>query len=264
MVARPRALHDVTTVETLFEHGRPNSARLYDALLGGKDNYAADRAAMEFISSAAPHVRPAALANRCFMEWVVRRLVADGVTQFIDIGAGYPAGRNVHEIAQRARPGCRVVYADNDPVVVLHGQALLTTGGSRMIEADLRDPASIIENAELRRFLDLERPVALLLLFVLDFVPDDDRPAAIVEQLMRPLAPGSHLAVSHFVADPDGALARVMDEAGVPVHPRSRAEIHAMAGGLDVHLAGPLHPRRASADGLDIGKWRYGLLARKP
>ena len=107
MVARPRALHDVTTVETLFEHGRPNSARLYDALLGGKDNYAADRAALEFISSAAPHVRPAALANRCFMEWVVRRLVADGVTPFIDIGAGYPAGRNVHEIAQRARPGCR-------------------------------------------------------------------------------------------------------------------------------------------------------------
>ncbi|MEU8800568.1 SAM-dependent methyltransferase [Spirillospora sp. NPDC048819] len=260
----------MTTGTAFPDHHRPNPARLYDALLGGKDNYTADREAMECMMSVAPHVRSAALANRGFLEWTVRRLVTCGVTQFLDIGAGFPAGRNVHEIAQDVRPDSRVVYVDNDPVVVRHGQALLTTGGSTMIEADLRHPTSIVENEELRRLLDLERPVALLLFFVLDFVPHGDHPTAIVEQLLKAVAPGSYLAISHFVTDAGGhAAADAMTEAGIPVYPRTRAETHAMVGDLDVLLAGPLrpgspHPGQTAGLRSAGSRWRYGVLARKP
>jgi hypothetical protein len=180
---------------------RPHPARIYDYLLGGKDNRAADREAAAKIIAVAPETRDMARANRAFLQRAVRYLARDaGITQFLDVGTSFPSSPNVHEIAAEYAVDPKVAYVDNDPVVHAHANALLTgTCATRVILADLRDPGKIIAGAG--EFLDLAKPVALLLVAVLHFVPNADDPCGIVASLRDALAPGSFLAVSHGTTD---------------------------------------------------------------
>jgi S-adenosyl methyltransferase len=217
-----------------------NVARVYDWLIGGKDHYAADRAAGRRLVTAVPGIRQAARDNRAFLARVTRYLAAEaGITQFIDIGSGLPGPGPVHQIAREAQPGARVVYADHDPVVVAHARALLADSPLvTAVEADLRYPRSLLTMREVRDVIDLTQPVAVLLVAVLHFVPDDADPHGIVRAITARLAPGSYLAVSHGTADhldPGAARAAraAYDGASAPGVPRSRADIERFLGGLE-------------------------------
>ena len=176
----------------------PNVARMYDYYLGGKDNYAADRAAADQVVAAMPNVLDFTRANRRFLARVVTLLAQEGIRQFLDIGSGLPTQENVHQIAQLTALESRVVYVDNDPVVLAHGRALLADNPrTTVVQADLRDPKGIIGNPEVRRLLDFDEPVAILLLAILHFIPDDANPPGIVRTLREALVPGSYLVVSH-------------------------------------------------------------------
>jgi SAM-dependent methyltransferase len=178
-------------------------ARVYDYWLGGKDNFAADREMAERLVAAIPGAAGSARANRAFLKQAVRFVVGSGVKQFIDIGSGLPTAENTHEIAFQADPECRVVYVDNDPIVRVHGQALLArTGSTVVVQADLRHTDEILANPEVAGLIDFGRPVALLLLGVLHFLPDDEA-HAVLDRLRRAVAPGSVLVISHLTADSD-------------------------------------------------------------
>ncbi|MEV5987840.1 SAM-dependent methyltransferase [Streptomyces sp. NPDC052051] len=178
-------------------------ARVYNAWLGGKDNYLADREAAELAAAANPEIVPAVRANRAFLGRAVRHLAGEaGIRQFLDIGTGIPAADNTHEVAQRVDPGSRVVYVDNDPIVLAHAQALLVSaseGSTDYLQADLRDVDRILAAAG--KTLDLSRPVGLMLVAVLQYVPDADDPYDLTRRLLDALAPGSHLVLSHPAAD---------------------------------------------------------------
>ena len=178
-------------------------ARVYDYWLGGKDNFAADREAGEQALKAYPQLAEAVRSNRAFLARAVGFLTGPaGVRQFLDIGTGIPSADNTHEVAQREAPDSRIVYVDNDPIVLLHAQTLLRStaaGACDYIQADLRDPARILSEAG--RTLDFGQPVALMLLAILQFIPDDADPWGLVAQLMAPLPPGSYLVVSHPTDD---------------------------------------------------------------
>jgi hypothetical protein len=182
-----------------------HSARRYDYWLGGKDNYAADRESGDAIAAAFPTVRTAVIENRRFVRRAVAFLTEHaGIRQFLDIGTGIPTSPNVHEIAQRIAPASRVVYVDNDPIVLAHARALLASspeGATAYIDADLRDPDNIIKNPDLRGTLDFSRPIALMLGAVLHFVPDKEDPYGIVGRLVASLPKGSYLVVSHATND---------------------------------------------------------------
>jgi len=186
-----------------IDTSKPHPARMYNAYLGGNDNYPADRAAVRQILRNFPEVRPIALANRAFMQRAVRFLAAEaGIRQFIDIGTGIPSAGNVHEVAGRAAPDARVVYVDNDPIVHVHANALLTGSGTTgIVLADLRDPAAIVAHPQLRELIDFSRPVALLLVAILHFIRDEEDPAGIVATLRDALPDGSYLALSHGTLD---------------------------------------------------------------
>ncbi|GAA3239171.1 SAM-dependent methyltransferase [Nonomuraea helvata] len=179
---------------------RPTTSRLYDFMLGGKDNYEADRRLAQRVLEIMPDAREAAWANREFLARVVRFMAAEaGVRQFLDIGAGLPARDNVHEVARSAAPGSRVVYVDHDPIVLVHGRALLAVDGRiTIVEGDARDPDAIVDDPETRRLIDLGEPVGLLMLDILHHLPDHEDPAGIVARLVKRLPSGSHVAVSHF------------------------------------------------------------------
>jgi len=178
-------------------------ARVYDYWLGGKDNFAADREAGEQALKAYPQLAEAVRSNRAFLARAVRFLTGPaGVRQFLDIGTGIPSADNTHEVAQREAPDSRIVYVDNDPIVLLHAQTLLRStaaGACDYIQADLRDPARILSEAG--RTLDFGQPVALMLLAILQFIEDSADPWALVAQLMAPLPPGSYLVISHPTDD---------------------------------------------------------------
>jgi trans-aconitate methyltransferase len=178
-------------------------ARVYDYWLGGKDNFAADREAGEQALKSYPQLAEAVRSNRAFLARAVGFLTGPtGVRQFLDIGTGIPSADNTHEVAQREAPDSRIVYVDNDPIVLLHAQTLLRStaaGACDYIQADLRDPARILSEAG--RTLDFGQPVALMLLAILQFIPDDADPWGLVAQLMAPLPPGSYLVVSHPTDD---------------------------------------------------------------
>jgi len=185
-----------------IDTSRAHPARIYDSWLGGKDNFAADREAAELALQAYPELAEAIRSNRAFLGRAVRFLVGAGIRQFLDVGTGLPAGDNTHEVAQRAAPDSRIVYVDNDPIVLRHAQALLTStpqGACDYIQADLRDPEKIL--AEAARTLDLGRPVALMLLAVLQFALDADDPYGLVARLVAALPPGSYLVISHPTDD---------------------------------------------------------------
>jgi hypothetical protein len=180
-----------------------NQARIYDYLLGGKDNYEVDRAATEAVLAIYPGMSFNAKANRAFLGRAVRFLAGEaGIRQFLDIGTGIPTSANTHEVAQAVAPQSRVVYVDYDPVVLAHARALLKShvaGATQYIDADLRDTGTVLSQA--RRLLDFTKPVAITLLAILHAVPDADAPHAIVAKLLDAVPPGSYLALSHIAAD---------------------------------------------------------------
>ena len=254
-----------------FDTSVAHVARIYDYWLGGKDNYAVDRAAGDAGLRAYPDLIHSVRANRAFLGRAVHYLVTEaGIRQFLDIGTGLPSASNTHEVAQRFVPQARVVYVDNSPVVLAHARALLGSGpqgATAFIEADLRDTGRIL--AEAARILDLSQPVAVLLLGVLPFIPDDDDPAAIVARLMAAVPPGSYLAVAHPASDIAAeqvarSVRRFNLQARDPVTVRSYAEVARFFDGLD--LVEPslvqLHRWRAEADGLELPN--YGGVGRKP
>ena len=186
-----------------FDTTVAHQARMYDYWLGGKDNFAADRAAAQAALAAYPGMARLARENRAFLRRVVRYLAGEaGVRQFLDIGTGIPTAGNTHEIAQEVAPESRVVYVDYDPVVLTHARALLTStpeGATAYIDADLRDTRTVLEKAA--QTLDLTEPVAVTMLAVLHAVGDEDDPCAVVAALMRPLPSGSYLAISHLASE---------------------------------------------------------------
>ncbi|WP_285776064.1 SAM-dependent methyltransferase [Microtetraspora sp. NBRC 13810] len=176
----------------------PSVARMYDYFLGGKDNFAADREAAVKMMSLVPNIREVARDNRGFLGRAVRMLAEAGVRQFLDIGTGLPTQDNVHQVARRVAPEARTVYVDNDPIVLVHGQALLAgTPGTAVVQGDVRDPKGILDHPEVLAHLDFDQPVAVLLVAILHFVPDDAEALNIVAGLRERLAPGSHLVISH-------------------------------------------------------------------
>ena len=186
-----------------FDTTKPHQARVYDHLLGGKDNYAADRAAAEALLAVYPGAVHTARANRAFLGRAVRYLTAEaGIRQFLDIGTGIPTAGNTHEIAQAIAPESRVVYVDYDPIVLAHARALLDSseaGATEYIDADLRDTGTILAGAA--DVLDFSKPVAVTLLAILHAIPDPDDPYAIVARLLDAVPPGSYLAISHAASD---------------------------------------------------------------
>jgi SAM-dependent methyltransferase len=215
-------------------------AGVYDCLLGGRDNYPADRAVVDAAVEVFPSLWVAARENRAFMRRVTRFCAEAGVDQFLDIGAGMPMSPNLHEIAQEIVPAARVVYVDNDRLVVTHGRALLASGPDgrvACVAADLRDPQTIL--GAVRDTLDVGRPVAVSLLGILDLVGDEDDPGCLIGELLAALAPGSYLAVTHFTADfapdPVADLVDVVGEcAGIWICPRGRSEVGRFFTGLDL------------------------------
>ncbi len=180
----------------------PHPARIYDYWLGGKDNFAADREAAEQILAVMPFMRELSRANRLFLATAVHYLVQAGIRQFLDIGTGLPAANNTHEVAQQAAPDARIVYVDNDPIVLSHAQVLLTStpeGQCDYLDADARDPERILTGAA--RTLDFGQPVAIMMLAILHFIPDDDHPHAIAARLMEAVLSGSYLALTHAASD---------------------------------------------------------------
>ena len=185
-----------------FDTSVAHPARVYDYWLGGKDNFAADRVAAEQVLQAKPGIRDNVRANRRFLARAVQFLTAEvGLTQFLDIGTGIPAANNTHEVAQSVRPEARVVYVDNDPIVLAHARALLTSvaGPTMFIDADLRDVGTIVSRAG--QTLDFSRPVAVMLIAVLHLIPDEDDPWGIVASFMDAVPSGSYLVVSHPARD---------------------------------------------------------------
>jgi hypothetical protein len=222
---------------------RPNVARIYDYLLGGKDNFTVDREAAMRLLEASPDIAGIVRDNRSFIGRVVRYLAGDaGIRQFIDLGGGLPTQTNVHEMAQAVAPDARVVYVDNDPVVWSHGQALLAHGAQvAMIRADLRDPAAVLGHPELRALIDLERPVALMCAAVLHFVPDTDEPHRVTAAYRDQVAPGSYLAISHgstgLTEDDDqvvDGVTSVYRQASAQLHVRSRPDVQRFFDGFEM------------------------------
>ncbi|HEU5156995.1 MAG TPA: SAM-dependent methyltransferase [Streptosporangiaceae bacterium] len=219
---------------------RSHPARVYDYWLGGKDNFAADREMAERLIDAIPGAVASARANRVFLKQAVRFAVDSGVEQFIDIGSGLPTVENTHEIAIGADPKCRVVYVDNDPIVCVHGQALLASSGSTVVvQADLRRPEAIVNHPDVTGLIDFDRPLGLLLLGVLHFLPDDEA-YAVMDRLRRTMVPGSVLAISHLTADSDpegmARFAGVLASAPEPtvIVPRTRDHVERFFAGFDL------------------------------
>ena len=253
----------------------PHPARVYGALLDGRDNFAADRAAVEAELAAFPGITQCACANRAFAERTVRYLAARGIRSFLDIGTGLPSANNTHEVAQSVARRSSVVYVDNDPMVLAHARARLTgkrPGKTDYIDADLRDPEKILREAAL--LLDFSEPVAVLLNGVMHYIPDEDWPYEIVATLLDTVAPGSYLAMSHQASDlypeESAELARVWNErarATERLTLRGHSEVARFFDGLDLVAPGVVQickwrPRTKLEAGAIAAMW--GAVARKP
>ncbi|MGW3667259.1 SAM-dependent methyltransferase [Streptomyces sp. NPDC005141] len=259
-----------------IDTSKPHPARMYDWYLGGKDNYPVDEEMGRQMLALDPRVPVMARVNRAFMHRATRRLAQNGVRQFLDIGTGIPTEPNLHQIAQAVAPDARVVYCDNDPIVLAHAAALLRssdTGVTEYLQADVRDPDAILDGA--RKILDFDRPVALSLVALLHFVSDGDGAHALVGRLLSELPSGSYLMVTHATADftPEESAAAIekLKAAGVTLALRSREEFARFFDGLDlvepgVAVVHQWHPELGEPvpgqdDGVIPG---YGAVARKP
>lgn len=261
---------------TEIDTSRPHPARMYDAYLGGKDNYAADREAVRQVLRVAPELRDTARANRAFLQRVVRFLVGEaGICQIIDIGTGIPTAGNVHEVAGQVAPGTRIVYVDNDPIVHVHADALLTgSGNTRIVLADLRKPEKILQHPKVGELIDFGQPVGLLLIAIVHFVTDEENPTDILATLRDALPPGSYLALSHatgdFRTEAAQKAAAVYDNATSTITLRSHAQIEALFDGWDLVEPGVVQLPLWRPDGKpprpkDLSKiWGYGGVGRRP
>jgi trans-aconitate methyltransferase len=258
-------------IDTTVAH----QARIYDYWLGGKDNFAVDREAAEQAIAAYPAILRGVRAQRAFLARAVRYLAQHaGIRQFLDIGTGIPTGNNTHEVAQAAAPDARIVYVDNDPMVLAHARALLTStsqGATAYLDADLREPDKILAGAS--DLLDFRRPVAVLLIGILQLIPDEDDPHAIVARLVGAVPPGSWLAVYHPASDIDQqrvaeAVRRVNARSAGTTTLRSHDEISRFFDGMHLLAPGLVQVQRwqpgaaAPDDGEEIAA--YAGLARKP
>ncbi|WP_406229448.1 SAM-dependent methyltransferase [Nocardia sp. NBC_01009] len=227
-----------TKIDTSVAH----EARVYDYWLGGKDNYPADRALGDAIASHIPAICSMARANRAFLGRAVRYLVGEaGINQFLDIGTGIPTAGNTHEVAQRLDPAARVVYVDNDPIVLAHARALMSStqeGKTAFIHADLHDPTSILADPARTETLDFDRPVAIMLVAIMMYFRDTDDPHEVISALLDAAPSGSYLVITHPTADFDArAMARVVhsaQQAGITFHPRSGAETEGLFAGTEL------------------------------
>ncbi|HEV2637053.1 MAG TPA: SAM-dependent methyltransferase [Actinocrinis sp.] len=218
---------------------RPSVARMYDYYLGGSHNFAADRALAEQAIRTWPHAREFALANRDFLRRSVRMLAGLGIDQFLDLGSGIPTASNVHEVARTANPDARTAYVDSDAVAYAHGTSLLADQPhATFVHADLRDPAAVLGNPELTGFLDLSRPVAVLMFLVLPFVPESDDPASVIRAYRDATVPGSYIAVSHGTGDyrPEAVakVSHIYENASHSMTLRSRAQIAGLLSGYEL------------------------------
>jgi len=254
---------------------QPSAARIYDYLLGGSHNSAADRELARQVIEVMPDAAAVARANRAFLYRAVRFLIDAGVRQFLDIGSGIPTAGNVHEIAQRAAPEARVVYVDVDPVAVAHSRALLAGNDlTAVLHADLRQPDRILHCAQVRALLDLDQPVGLLMVAILHVIPDSDDPAGLVARFRDEVASGSYLVIGHGTADSRPEESRKIRELSrrtpTPLTHRNHQEISRLFAGFELVEPGLVwvpqwrpdpddepdpHPERAS---------NYGGIGRKP
>lgn len=259
----------------------PSPARVYDYVLGGTYNYLADREAAQRIQAQIPEMRDGAWANRGFHQRAAGWIAARGIRQFIDVGSGLPTVGNTHEIVQKVAPEARVVYADNDPVVLAHAAVLLAGDpAAALIQADLRDPDDLLNRQELRELIDFGEPAGLLMTAVLNFVPDAADPWRLLKRYLAQLAPGSYLALSHWTNEsvPPLAARRVEEVYARGTQPmcfRTKAGVERFFDGLQivppyegaaaavthVGLWGCEDPELADSDG---SRWGYCAVARLP
>jgi len=253
-----------------------HSARVYDYWLGGKDNFAADRALGDAMVQAIPNLPTMARANRAFLGRAVRYLAAEaGVRQFLDIGTGIPTAANTHEVAQEVAPDSRVLYVDHDPIVLAHARALMTStsqGLAEFIMADLREPEAILADPALAKTLDLDQPVGLMLVAILMHFRDDENPQGIVSTLVDALPSGSYVVITHPTADFDaeafnGASAAAA-HAGITLVSRSKADIEEFFTGLEIVEPGVVpvlawHPDEGPPEDPQAAYYWAGA-ARKP
>jgi hypothetical protein len=263
--------------DTDLRTDRAHGARIYDYILGGKDNYAVDRAAGEATKQIWPALPVHMRANREFMHRAARYLATEcGIDQFLDIGTGIPTPPNLHEVVQEVRPEARIVYTDNDPIVLAHARALMTSteqGGTAYVEADLRDPDTILNSTEFRETLDPNRPMGLILIAVVHFIEDDAEALEVVQRLVDVLPSGSYLAATiatdDFAPEMCAKVRRTYHEHGESLRWRSRAQAERFFDGLELVDPGivQMHKWRPDDDTYkqiaeaDIAM--YGGIARK-
>ena len=252
----------------------PSVARMYDYALGGKDNFAVDREMADALLRQDRDGPAGALANRRFLGRAVELLANAGIRQFLDLGTGLPSQNNVHEVAQRVCPDARVVYVDNDPVVLAHARALLATDKSTaVIGEDMREPEPILAHPTVQRMLDFSQPVAVMFVATLQFVTDDQDPWAIVSAMTEPLVPGSYLALSHLTLDgrPADLVTDIQESyknASAPMVFRSRDAITRFFDGFELADPGVVPLTEWRSDELERarpgGEWLLGGVGRKP
>jgi hypothetical protein len=253
-------------------------ARVYDYLLGGKDNYPPDRDAVDQLLKIVPSLPETVRQNRLFMQRLARYLAAEeGIDQFLDVGTGIPTSPNLHEVAQRANPAARVVYVDNDPIVLAHAHARLTSsplGQVAYIHADMRDTRSVLTAPDLIATVDLSRRVGFFMLSTLHIIPDPDEARALLDRYIAPLAPGSFVALSVAISDnlttEDASEATsVLRSRGISILGRTRAELRALFDGLELIEPGvvPVNQWRPDAGAATAELVQVDLscgVARKP
>jgi len=269
---------DAQGVPPYIDASRPHPARMYDYYIGGKNHFAADRLVADKALASWPAGRIGLRENRAFLGRAVRYLAAEaGIRQFLDLGSGLPATNNVHEIAQAEAPSARVVYVDNDPAVLAHARALLVSepeGRTAYLQADIRYPADILSSPVVRSVLDFSQPIALMLVAMLHFLPDEDKPSEIVGTLLNALPSGSYLAASHITMEHDpvgvGGGQQAYIDAGIPMSARDVDDFASLAfGGLEMVPPGAVlvsEWRRDSPGPLPTAAEVscYGGVARKP
>ena len=256
-----------------FDTSTAHIARVYDYWLGGKDNFAADREAGDEAYVAYPDMPSSVRANRAFLRRAVRCMAESGIRQFLDVGTGLPSANNTHEVAQSVSSDCRVLYVDNDPMVLAHAHALLVDGQesrTAYLDADARDPEKILRGAE--RMLDLSKPVGVMLMAILHLVNDEDNPQQIVDRLMEAVTPGSYLAITHVPGDMQASMGvvaaakRVNRLMAQRINPRSRADVTQFFGDLELLPPGVVPIQEWRPDTAEEGAARaamWGGVARK-